>query len=177
MSRTSTDILLEDLIATKAPAFMLRKARDGQYNDYQSDSAHPIIDLVRDATTWNLHTIVEQAKAGKYDGTQEESEAWFQREGKDMLEETPSAPRNVVDMPGQFAELEEINIAEWHPEPNGQGRPTQVHLMFTVQGVPDMTMVLRCKGPDMLARIINALSEHGRNVFGADLARQLKRYA
>lgn len=176
-ARSSTDILLEDLIAAHAPQFMVRKARDEQYNDYRSASASPIMDLVRDATVWNLHTIVAQAKAGKYDGTKEESEAWFQHEGKDMLKETPSPPRNVADMPGQFAELEEINISEWHPEPDGRGRPTQVHLMFTVQGVPDMTMVLRCKGPDMLARIINALSEHGRNVFGADLARQLTRYA
>ena len=83
--RTSTDILYEDLSVAQAPAFMLRKALEGQYNDYASDSATPILDLVRDATAANLKNIVEAAKAGKYDGTRAESEAWFQREGKDML--------------------------------------------------------------------------------------------
>jgi hypothetical protein len=89
--RTSTDILVEDLQAAKAPQFMLRKARDGQYNDYLSESPHPIIDLVRDATIWNLRQIAEQARAGKYDGTRAESEAWFQREGRDMLGGEPHA--------------------------------------------------------------------------------------
>jgi len=177
MPRTSTDLLLEDLEAVRAPQFMLRKAREGAYNDYQSDSATPIIDLVRDATVWNLPTIVAQAKDGKYDGTREEGDAWMQREGKDMLTDAPSTPRNVAEQPGQFAELTDFDIAEWHPEPDGRGRPTQVHLMFKVQGLPDLTMVLRCKGPDGLAKIINALAEHGRNVFGADLTRQLKRFA
>ena len=83
--RTSTDILVEDLIAANAPAFMLRKAREGQYNDYASDSAHPIMDLVRDAMAANLRGIAEAAKAGKYDGTRAESDAWMQREGKDLL--------------------------------------------------------------------------------------------
>lgn len=82
--RTSTDILVEDLQAAHAPQFMVRKALDGQYNDYLSDSPHPILDLVRDATTWNLRVIADQARHGTYDGTREESEAWWQREGKDM---------------------------------------------------------------------------------------------
>lgn len=83
--RTSTEILIDDLRAANAPQFMIRKALDDEYNDYLSNSPHPIIDLVRDATTWNLRQIVEQARAGKYDGTRAESEAWFEREGKDML--------------------------------------------------------------------------------------------
>lgn len=83
--RTSTDILLEDLEAAHAPAFMIRKARDGQYNDYHSDSAHPIIDLLHDAAAANLKDIVVAARAGKYDGTRAESDAWMQSEGQDLF--------------------------------------------------------------------------------------------
>jgi len=82
---TSTSVLLKDLQAAKAPSFMIRKAKDGQYNDYLSDSASPILDLVRDAATYNLRDIIEHAKAGKYDGTKEESVEWFEREGKHLL--------------------------------------------------------------------------------------------
>jgi hypothetical protein len=82
---TSTEILLKDLKAAKAPAFMIRKARANRYNDYLSDSAHPIIDLVKDATVYNLRDIVEQARDGKYDGTREEANEWFSREGKDLF--------------------------------------------------------------------------------------------
>lgn len=89
--RTSTDILVDDLRAAKAPQFMIRKALDDQYNDYRSDSSHPIIDLVRDATTWNLRQIAEQARAGKYDGTKAEADEWFTREGKDMFGGEPHA--------------------------------------------------------------------------------------
>jgi hypothetical protein len=85
MNKTSTEILLEDLEAAKAPSFMLRKATSGQYNDYLSESATPIIDLVRDAAVWNLHDIVDNAMRGKYDGTKEEGAAWMEREGKDLF--------------------------------------------------------------------------------------------
>ena len=43
------------------------------------------MDLVRDAMAANLRGIAEAAKAGKYDGTRAESDAWMQREGKDLL--------------------------------------------------------------------------------------------
>jgi hypothetical protein len=89
--RTSTERLLEDLEAARAPQCMLRKARDGQYNDSQSDSAHPLTCLVRDATAAHLGGIVEAAKAGKYDGTREEGDAWMQREGKHLLRGQPDA--------------------------------------------------------------------------------------
>lgn len=84
---TSAQILLNDLRAAKAPGFMMRKAQSGQYNDYESDSSHPIMDLVRDATVYDLHDIVVQAKNGKYDGTKAESDAWMEREGKDLFKE------------------------------------------------------------------------------------------
>lgn len=87
--RTSTDVLLEDLEAVRAPEVMLRKAREGQYNDYLSESATPILDLVRDAIAANLRTIADQAQTGKYDATGEEAQAWFEREGRDLWKDFP----------------------------------------------------------------------------------------
>ena len=83
--RRSTAILVKDLEAAQAPAWILKKAQEGQYNDYVSDSATPIMDLVRDATAANLQGVAEAAQLGKYDGTRAESEVWFQREGKDLF--------------------------------------------------------------------------------------------
>jgi hypothetical protein len=85
--QTSTQILLKDLEAAKAPSFMIRKAKANEYNDYLSESAHPIIDLVRDATAYNLRDIITNAKSGKYDGTKEESDEWMKREGINILKD------------------------------------------------------------------------------------------
>jgi hypothetical protein len=85
------------------------------------------------------------------------------------------APRNLEELQGEFFDLAEITIAEWHPERDGRGRPTQVHLLLKLVGRPDSTFVMRFRGPDTLALIINALTEHGTNVFGRDLEKQLRR--
>jgi hypothetical protein len=86
-------------------------------------------------------------------------------------------PRHVSEMPEDVVELEAIKVAEWPPPPEGQCTPTQVHLLLAVPGHPEMRYELRFQDPDTLAYLINALAEHGRNVFGKDLARQIKRYA
>jgi hypothetical protein len=82
------DRLAQDLEAAGAPAFMLRKAKAGEYDDYESASATPIVDLVRDCLGTGkaaLRAIAEAAKQGKYDATKAEADAWFAREGKDLL--------------------------------------------------------------------------------------------
>ena len=66
--------------------------------------------------------------------------------------------------------LEEIDIAEWHPERDGQGCSTRVHLMVRLKALPDATFVMRFQGPQTLAAVIQALTGHGLNVFGRDLA-------
>lgn len=86
-----------------------------------------------------------------------------------------SAPRNLADMSQRFVEIEMIDISEWHPERDGRGRPTQVHVMLTLQGQPDTIYVLRFHGPDTLSQIVNALVEHGANVFGRDFTRHIRR--
>ena len=86
-----------------------------------------------------------------------------------------SAPRNLSEMGQRFDEIEMVDIAEWHPEPDGRGRPTQVHLMLQLKGQPETLQVLRFRGPDTLAMIVKALTEHGTNVFGRDFTRLLRR--
>ena len=60
--------------------------------------------------------------------------------------------------------LEENNIAEWIPP--GASKPTQVHLIFTVEDIKAM-FVIRFKGTDTLDQIIGALMFHRNEVFGA----------
>lgn len=81
--------LAEHLKAHNAPEEMIRKAIDGYYDDYESPLATPIIQLVLDCRKegGELLKIASLAKDGEYDGTREEAEAWFNREGKRLLEE------------------------------------------------------------------------------------------
>lgn len=71
--------------------------------------------------------------------------------------------RNLSDM--FIREVRDINIVQWHPLPNGEGKPTQVHMMLNVVDFPG-TLCLRFKGPTTLDQIIDALIEHREDVFG-----------
>lgn len=64
---------LEDAIA---PSWMVAKARQGGYDDFKSESATPIGDLVRDAQANGLRDIRRRAEAGEFDATVEEADAW-----------------------------------------------------------------------------------------------------
>ena len=73
------------LEASHAPVEMIAKARAGAYDDYESDSATPIINLVHDLEAAGLSSLAEKARDGVFDSTKAEAERWFQREGKDLL--------------------------------------------------------------------------------------------
>lgn len=62
-----------------APRTMIEEARSGRYSDYDSESATPCTDLVRDAKRFGLRDIERRAKKGEFDATQEESDAWARR--------------------------------------------------------------------------------------------------
>ena len=64
-----------------------------------------------------------------------------------------------------FYDVEEIDVAEWHPLPNGEGQPTQVHVYLRLKGLPHQ-LVMRFKGPKSLDNFIVALITHRRGVFG-----------
>lgn len=77
--------LVQDLRAAQAPQRMIDLAEAGYYDDYLSEIATPIIQLVIDATHAGLSEIAEAAKSGQYDGTRQEADAWFQREGRHLF--------------------------------------------------------------------------------------------
>ncbi len=84
----SKEKLVHDLMIAKAPAFIIQKAIAGDYDDFESNSATPINDLVRDclnAGMTSLDILAKKAIAGIYDGTKEEADEWYQREGKELF--------------------------------------------------------------------------------------------
>ena len=68
-----------------APSGMIEAALQGAYDDFESDSATPISDLVRDASKHGLTTIVGRAMNSDFDSTREEARAWFNKEGKNLI--------------------------------------------------------------------------------------------
>ena len=55
-------------------------------------------------------------------------------------------------------------VNSWHPLPDGQGDPTEVHLCLTVKGL-DAQMIMRFKGPGTLDALITSLAVHRFNVW------------
>lgn len=64
---------------------MEREARAGRYDDYESESATPIIDLVMALEAAGRHDLAERARNGEWDGTKEEGEAWYQQKGRHLF--------------------------------------------------------------------------------------------
>ena len=81
----TTKKLAVELEKAGAPQDMIQAARDGYYDDYLSDLATPIHQLVKDATKHGLNEIAERAKDGEFDTTKEESQEWFEKEGKNLI--------------------------------------------------------------------------------------------
>jgi hypothetical protein len=78
------------LVQAHAPPWMIDKARKGGYDDYESESATPINDLVNDLVKHGLDNpamdaLKHDAVRGRFDGTKEESEAWMKREGRHLF--------------------------------------------------------------------------------------------
>lgn len=73
---TSTERLVAALEQVRAPKAMIVAARAGCYHDFESESATPIHDLVRDARAAGFHAIAQRAIEGEFEATDEESDAW-----------------------------------------------------------------------------------------------------
>jgi hypothetical protein len=78
--------LAKELGEAGAPNYMVIAALNGDYDDFESKSATPINDLVRECRVNKLHRLANRAMDGEFDGSQEESQEWFEREGKKLLE-------------------------------------------------------------------------------------------
>jgi len=61
----------------------------GRFDDYESESGSPIADLVRALRSCGREDLAQRAIDGEWDGTAEEAQAWYEREGKELLGAPP----------------------------------------------------------------------------------------
>lgn len=81
----TTERLAAALEAAAAPLEMIERAREGYYDDYKSPLATPCVQLVNDLHELGLAELRDRAINGEFDGTPQESAAWFESEGKEYL--------------------------------------------------------------------------------------------
>lgn len=79
--------LARELQIAKAPGWMVANAIEGHYDDFESDIDTPIKQLVDDLNSLGMYDFSKRAMEGEFDSTKEESEAWFQKEGKNFLKD------------------------------------------------------------------------------------------
>ena len=77
--------LTRALTDANAPDWLLRNAQNGMYGDFESNEVNPIMTLVQDCRCAGLEPIAQGAINGDFDATSEEAEAWYDRDGKDIL--------------------------------------------------------------------------------------------
>ena len=77
--------LAQALREARAPSQMIDRALLGEYDDFESNSATPIMRLVRDCQVNGLNDLAKRAMDGEFDATKEEAEAWFKREGRNLI--------------------------------------------------------------------------------------------
>ena len=70
---------------------------------------------------------------------------------------------NLADM--SLLELNGYHVSEWHPLPNGEGKPTQVHPLLEIEEMDDCKLVMRFKSKPELNRFILALVRHRDGVW------------
>lgn len=72
-------------------------------------------------------------------------------------------PANLTGV--EFYEIDDITVYEFHPLPDGEGDPTQVHLSCRLTGFP-AAFVMRMKSGRSVDELIVALITHRKAVFG-----------
>ncbi len=76
LARTLREAGLEDLA---------QRAAAGEFDDYESPHAMPQLELILELGKRDQTELIDRVSEGEFDGTLEESQAWFEREGKDLL--------------------------------------------------------------------------------------------
>lgn len=85
MSQPTTERLALALTAAGCPPEMIERARAGFYDDFKSPIANPISQLVQELRSIGQTDLVNRAIDGEFDATDEESDLWFETEGKHFL--------------------------------------------------------------------------------------------
>jgi hypothetical protein len=66
-----------------APQEMIGAARAGRYDDYKSESATPLLDLIKGLRKIGAYGMITRVINGHFDSTKEEAEAWEREQGKE----------------------------------------------------------------------------------------------
>jgi hypothetical protein len=82
---TTKERLAQAMIAEGCPTGLIARARAGEFDDFESNSATPIVRLVNELHKAGFRDLAARAIKGEFDATKEEAEAWYQREGKNLL--------------------------------------------------------------------------------------------
>jgi hypothetical protein len=83
----TTERLAKALEEVHAPEDMIKKAREGYYDDYKSPLPMPETQLYHDAKAYGLESIARGVINGEWDATKEESDAWAKSaEGQEVMQ-------------------------------------------------------------------------------------------
>lgn len=100
---------------------LVERARNSYYHDFESPLALPTIQLVEDVRKWTeagaideeeAAAFIERVKDGEFDATAEESEAWMEREGKNILARS-FAPEEVRAEGNELAGMADVDKATY----------------------------------------------------------------
>ena len=87
--------LAQALKEANSPGYLINRALSGYYSDYDSDLETPCVQLVNDLTSLGLIELASRAKEGEFDATKEESDEWYEREGKAIVKEMGIDPKKM----------------------------------------------------------------------------------
>ena len=90
--KSSRDKLVLALRIENAPEYMIERAKNGYYSDYDSPLEMPCVQLVNDCHKLGLTNVTERAKNGDFDATKQESDEWYEREGKQLIKDSGLPP-------------------------------------------------------------------------------------
>lgn len=84
-----------------------------------------------------------------------------------MLSMAQVEDQEPVNLAGQnYYPVQSIEVLEYHPQLNGQGPPTEVHLWLKVEGAEDTPFAIRFHSPGAVDELIVALMTHRATVWG-----------
>lgn len=88
--------------------------------------------------------------------------------GHPAFEYREHEPVNYAEDSRTMLQCEGLDIVEWHPLPNGEGKATQVHIIITPGEGPldEFKFVMRLKSKAACDAMIETLQRHRDSVFG-----------
>lgn len=80
-----TKVRLANVLKKNGLSILTERALKGQYDDYESQSPTPQINLVNDLMKAERPDLARRVINGEFDGNKEEAEIWFNKEGRKLL--------------------------------------------------------------------------------------------